>query len=41
MKAMSDSFEPGGLRETARIAWPLALAMMAGALNHICDRLFL
>ena len=32
---------PGGLGETARIVWPLALAMMAGALNHVCDRLFL
>ena len=33
--------EPGGLVETARIVWPLALAMMAGAMNHVCDRLFL
>ena len=32
---------PGGIRETARIVWPLALAMMAGAMNHVCDRLFL
>ena len=33
--------EAGGLRETARIVWPLALAMMAEAANHVCDRLFL
>lgn len=33
--------EPGGLRETVRIVWPLAIAMMAEAANHVCDRLFL
>lgn len=31
----------GGLQETFQVVWPLALAMMAGAANHICDRLFL
>jgi MATE family multidrug resistance protein len=29
------------VRETFRIVWPLALAMAAGAANHVCDRLFL
>lgn len=33
--------KPGNIAETARIAWPLALAMMAGAMNHVCDRFFL
>ena len=33
--------KPGNIVETARIAWPLALAMMAGAMNHVCDRFFL
>lgn len=33
--------KPGGLRETVRIVWPLAVAMMAEAANHVCDRLFL
>ena len=32
---------PGNVFETARVVWPLALAMMAGAMNHVCDRLFL
>ena len=41
MSRLFDRNEPGNLRETARIVWPLALAMMAGALNHICDRFFL
>ena len=29
------------LTEALQIIWPLALAQMAGATNHICDRLFL
>ena len=33
--------KPGNIVETARIVWPLALAMMAGAMNHVCDRFFL
>ena len=33
--------KPGNIAETTRIAWPLALAMMAGAMNHVCDRFFL
>ena len=33
--------KPGNIVKTARIAWPLALAMMAGAMNHVCDRFFL
>ena len=41
LKRLMTSQTPGGLAETARIVWPLALAMMAGAMNHVCDRLFL
>jgi len=31
----------GGVAEVLRIAWPLVLAQAAGAVNHVCDRLFL
>ncbi len=37
----ADAAARGGVRETFRIVWPLALAMAAGAVNHVCDRLFL
>ena len=36
-----DKHVPGNIFETSRIIWPLALAMMAEAANHVCDRLFL
>ena len=38
---MAKTCERGGVRETFRIVWPLALAMAAGAASHVCDRLFL
>ena len=33
--------KPGNIIEVAQVVWPLALSMMAGALNHVCDRFFL
>ena len=36
-----DRQREGNVFETARIIWPLVLAMAASTANHICDRLFL
>lgn len=32
---------PGNPAELLRIVWPLALAMLAGTVCHVCDRIFL